>query len=219
MVEIEDDSLAQLQALQAEKQAASAEAETEAAALSDEDLLEDLLADEVTAEVETSEVAEVATALTETDLIEEPEPSPPAPMIVTDSGRKTGTFLDDILPAEILDMIPMDLLDTLPSMDSVMRDPIMLGTLGGIVVMLLILVLYRRRKRSSDEDDDKDEGFTISEPDEKDDLEDDFTPVGLVGTSETEADTNINIPDEEDLIENTQSAVQEVDDFMATSVI
>ncbi len=222
MVEIEDDSLAQLQALQAEKQAASAEAETEAAALSDEDLLEDLLADEVTAEVETSEVAEVATALTETDLIEEPEPSPPAPMIVTDSGRKTGTFLDDILPAEILDMIPMDLLDTLPSMDSVIRDPIMLGTLGGIVVMLLILVLYRRRKRSSDddedEDDDKAEGYTLVESDE-DDLEDEFTPVGLVGTSETEADTTINIPDEEDLIENTQGAVQEVDDFMATSVI
>ncbi len=228
MVEIEDDSLAQLQALQAEEQAASAEAETETeeAAFSDEDLLEDLLADEVIAEVETSEVTEVATSLTETDLIEEPESSPPATVIVTDSGPKTGTFLDDILPAEILDMIPMDLLDTLPSMDSVMQDPIMLGTLGGIVVMLLILVLYRRRKRSSEEDDDKDEGFTISEPDDAgDDLEDDFTPVGLVGASETEVDTNINIPDEEDLIENTQSAiqevdaVQEVDDFMATSVI
>jgi pilus assembly protein FimV len=215
MVEIEDDSLAQLQANQLEEQTTIEETEAQDADLADEDLLEELLADEVATEAEISDVIAEADLVEESIEVESTE-TPPTPVIVTEPAQKTGTILDDILPPDILNMIPAGLLDILPMMGSIMRDPIILGALGGIVLMLLVLVLYRRRKLSTDDDDD--EGITASVP-EEDEFGDQLTPVGLVGDADGEEETNIKVPSEEDLIEPAEENEEEQDDFTATSVI
>ncbi|MEE8366575.1 MAG: FimV/HubP family polar landmark protein [Gammaproteobacteria bacterium] len=217
MIEIEDDSLAQLQASQVEEQTVIEEIEAQDADFADEDLLEDLLADEAAAEAEISDVV-AETDLVEEVVEEESTESPPAPAIVTEPVQKTGTILDDILPPDILNMIPAGLLEILPTIGMVMRDPIILGALVGIVVMLLVLVLYRRRKRSFDDDDEDEEGITGSVP-EEDEFGDELTPVGLVGEAGGEEETNIKIPSEEDLIKPAEEDEEEQDDFMATSVI
>ncbi len=225
MIEIEDDSLAQLQANQAEEQAISEETEAqEDMEFTDEELLQDLLADEVVAEAEKGDAlqADSSDVIVDSELIEEPvaeEPTEtlPVPVIVTTPTQKTGTVLDDILPSGILDFIPAGLLEILPTMGSIMQDPTILGVVGGIVIMVVVLILYRRRKLSSD---DNDEGFGITASDaDGDDYEDDLTPVGLVEGDKGEEETNIKIPSEEDLIEPVAEEEQQQDDFMATSIL
>ena len=219
MVEIEDDSLAQLQADQAteaaetalaeaaaaeqvaaaqaaEEQAAleqaieeaARQAEQESAAASsseeeDEALLEEMLAAEAAAEAARQEASV----------------TPPAPVIITETVQESDSMLDGIIPPEILDTLT-GVLDLLPSMDSILGDPVMLGALGGIVVLLLGLVMYKRRK-GSDSDED---GVTDSVSD--DDLftsEEDFTPIHLA-SEEGGGETDINVPSAQDLEDDAE---------------
>ena len=207
MVEIEDDSLAQLQAdqtaealeQQAAEQAAAeqaivdqalesaklAEEQSDAEALSeDEALLEKLLAEE-----------------SKTEVIEEKTSTTlPAPVIITEPVQQSDSILDGLIPPGILDV--------LPSMDNILSDPIMLGALIGIVVLLLILVLYKRRK-GRDADDIEDVAGDAEE--DLFDNEEDFTPIHLASEGEKSA-TDINIPDAHDLKDNA-------DDIAPTALI
>jgi pilus assembly protein FimV len=212
MVEIEDDSLAQLQADQA---AEAAEQEAARQAEAEQAVLDQAI--EAAKQVEQESVDETLTeeeALLEKLLAEESTTdeqagvTPPAPVIITEPVQPSDSILDGIIPPEILDVLT-GVLDILPSVDSILGDPIMLGALGGIVVLLLILVLVKRRKSSEDDDDD---GITVSMPD--DDLfanEEELTPIHLAPGSGS-GDTNINIPNAQDLEEDAS-------DFSPTSVI
>jgi pilus assembly protein FimV len=217
MVEIEDDSLAQLQADQAAEaveQAAAAELEAAKQAEAEQAILEQAI--EAAKQEEQESVDQTLSeeeALLEKLLAEESTTeeqagvTPPAPVIVTEPVQQPDSILDGIIPPEILDMLS-GVLDILPSMDSILSDPIMLGALGGIVVLLLILVLIKRRKGSEQDD----EGITVSIPD--DDLfanEEELTPLH-VAAEDGSGDTNINVPSAQDLEDD-------VSNFSPTAVI
>jgi pilus assembly protein FimV len=245
MVEIEDDSLAQLQADQAQQseqiedviedvvepdeEQAATEAVTEAIEADEEALLEELLAEE--AEAQAQEQAVIDEAVTEQAVTEDTmtddtmtEDSvsddtvtaeagtdgmaaqdaetddvapPPAPVIVTEPATRTPSIFDGLLPPEVVDMIP--------SMDSIIGDPIILAAVGGVILLLLILVFLKRRKGSSD-----DESAIIAGDDEDlfaGDEEDELTPIHLAdGVAEAE-ETDIQTPEVEGVV--PEEAVEE----------
>jgi pilus assembly protein FimV len=235
MVEIEDDSLAQLQADQATEAAEAAEtalieaaaaeqaAEEQAAleqAAEEQAALEQAI-EEVARQTEQQESAAASSSEEDEALLEEmlaaeaaaeaarqeANITPPAPVIITETVQESDSMLDGIIPPEILDTLT-GVLDLLPSMDSILGDPVMLGALGGIVVLLLGLVMYKRRK-GSDSDED---GVTDSVSD--DDLftsEEDFTPIHLA-SEEGGGETDINVPSAQDLEDDAE-------DLAATAVI
>lgn len=211
MVEIEDDSLAQLQADQAAKAAEEAAKQAEAEQAILDQAIEAARQAEQESAVETMSEEE---ALLEKLLAEESSAeeqagvTPPAPVIISETVEQSDSILDGIIPPEILDMLT-GVLDILPSVDSILGDPVMLGALGGIVILLLVLVLLKRRKGGDPDDDD---GITVSLPD--DDLfasEEELTPIRLAAESGS-GDTNINVPSAEDLDDD-------VSDFSPTAVI
>lgn len=198
MVEIEDDSLAQLQAQQAEEELVSNEAIDAAQKAADEDeLLEELLveeADDGTAVADTDTMTDDSDELVDDSMQQEQaSETPPVPVIVTAPVSDSPSLLDGILPPAILDMIP-DMDGILPSMDSLALDPVMLGGLGGILLLLIGLVVYKRKKKSSDSDDE----FTVNDPiyvaDEGE--EDDVTPVHL---AEGDFESLDNVGDDSDI--------------------
>jgi pilus assembly protein FimV len=77
-------------------------------------------------------------------------------------------------------------------------DPIILAAIGGVVLLLLILVVLKRRKGGSDDES----GITVSGDDDLFAGEDDeeLTPIHLADGVEPAAETDINLPVEEDSI-------------------
>jgi pilus assembly protein FimV len=223
MVEIEDDSLAQLQADQAAEAAETALAEAaaaEQAAAEEQTALEQAI--EEAARQAEQELAAVSSSEEEDEALleemlaaeaaaeaarQEANVTPPAPVIITEPVQESDSMLDGIIPPEILDTLT-GVLDLLPSMDSILGDPIMLGALGGIVVLLLGLVMYKRRKGS----DSDEAGVTDSVSD--DDLftsEEDFTPIHLA-SEEGGGETDINVP-------SAQNLEDDAEDLAPTAII
>ena len=81
----------------------------------------------------------------------------PAPVIVTEV---SGPVLDD------------DLMNMLPSLDGLMKDPVVLGGLGGVLALILGFLFLKRKKTDKSESG---EGITLEGPDSL--LDDDVTPV------------------------------------------
>ena len=254
MVEIEDDSLAQLQADQAQQseqaedmvepveEQAATDTVTEAIEADEEALLEELLAEEAEAQAQEQTVIDEAvteqaatddtmadddmsedtvTAETGTDgmAVQDAETDevvpPPAPVIVTEPATRVPSIFDGLLPPEVVDMIP--------SMDSIIGDPIILAAVGGVILLLLILIFLKRRKGSSDEES------AIIAGDVEDlfagDDEDELTPIHLADGAEAE-ETDINAPSAQDMVreEPVEEPVAEVaaepqGDIDATAVI
>lgn len=218
MVEIEDDSLAQLQAdqagnttgetIQPDLTGTTEVAEGEA----DDPPSSESLADEMNLADEEALLNEILSEGTEASngeqieavvLEEEAVIAPPAPVIVTETQQKEPSIFDGILPPGVINMIP--------SMSGLLNNPIALGGLGGVIALLLGLVLYRRRKNSEDEDD---AGITASDADLKEpsSMDDDPTPVHLA-ESKSDADTNINV----DLA--AQESVSDDDDEVSKTAV
>jgi pilus assembly protein FimV len=192
MVEIEDDSLAQLQA----DQAVIVE-ETESS--SPDSVVEEMLSAE-----EEALLDEILSKGTEASNNDEIVVAPPAPVIVTETQLKEPSIFDGILPPGVIDLIA--------PMSGLLDNPIALGGLGGVAILLLGLVLYRRRKSSEDEGDAV---ITVSdvELEEPFSIDDDLTPVNFA-ESATDADTNINV----DLFVQ-ENIDDEEDEFSRTAVI
>jgi pilus assembly protein FimV len=94
--------------------------------------------------------------------------------------QKLMIMLDDLIPEDFLATLT-GVLDSLPSMDSILADPIMLGALGGIVLFLLVLVMVKRRKGGDSDDDDEisvssDDDLTLKDVDE-------LTPIHVASES------------------------------------
>jgi pilus assembly protein FimV len=221
MIQIEDNSLAQMQSDQAEQNNVIVEPEvvsvevpestiavTEEMATADEEaLLEELLAEEAAAAAANQQSNDTLVDDESTQVMV----APPAPVIVSTPTPKQTSILDGILPDEIAGLLP-------PVM-SILRDPIILGAVGGVIGLLLILFLIKRRKQS-----DNDESL-ISVDDGVDLDDEDLTPIHLAETS-NEEDTNINVPNENDLIGKLDSVSSaELDDdedddpFSRTAII
>jgi len=93
--------------------------------------------------------------------------TPPAPpIIITESPASGG---ED------------GLLGMLPSLDSLLGDPVMLGGLGGIVVLLLVLLMLKRKKAAQE---DSDSGLLIEEPADQGIVDDDATPIHVPAESD-----------------------------------
>ena len=234
MVEIEDDSLAQLQADQVQEipdgeseetlseemtadQALSDEIVSDTIKADEEALLEELLAEEAAAQAEEQGAVqpgeipdgeseetvsdemvadeapsgEVASdGMVDDDALSDDVAAPPAPVIVTEPATRKPSIFDGLLPPEVVDMIP--------SMDSIIGDPIILAAVGGVILLLLILIFLKRRKGSSDEES------AIVAGDEEDlfagDDEDELTPIHLANGAEAE-ETDIHAPSAEDMVQ------------------
>jgi len=262
MVEIEDDSLAELQADQAQQseqaeemvepveEQAATEAVTEAIEADEEALLEELLAEEAEAQAQEQAVIdeavteqaasdddmmtddemsddsmseETVTAETGTDgmVAEEAESDevvpPPAPVVVTETATRAPSIFDGLLPPEVVDMIP--------SMDSIIGDPIILAAVGGVLLLLLILLFLKRRKGSSDEES------AIIAGDNEDlfagDDEDELTPIHLADGTEAE-ETDLHAPPGEEIVQeqpveepvaDTEFAAEPQADIEQTAVV
>lgn len=218
MVEIEDDSLAQLQADQAEILVEEESTQLDITATVEEETdssSPELLVDEMQTADEEALLNEILSEETEAGNSEEIEAeiveeeavvAPPAPVIVTEMQQKEPSIFDGILPPGVIDLIP--------SMSGLLGNPIALGGLGGVVILLLGLVLYRRRKSSEDEDDAVTAVSDVSLEDSFS-MDDDLTPVHLAESAiDTDSDTNINV----DLFA-PESVDEEDDEFSKTAVI
>ncbi len=232
MMEIEDDSLAQMQAEQVQK------IEEQAAQVDEEELLEELLAEEAAAQIDeqtasdetvSEEVPESDAVTTDDGMVEDetaeeaaPETgvtvAPPAPIIVTKPVMREPSILDGILPPDVIDMIP-----SMPSLGGLFADPIILGAFAGIAILLVVLVVLKRRQGDSDEAP----GIAVS--DDNDDLfaggfEEELTPIHLADGAESD-ETDIKVPTEEDLaatgLDETSDELESepVDDLAATAII
>jgi pilus assembly protein FimV len=189
---IQADEEALLEELLAEEAAAQAEEQTATEGKADDEMV----SDEMVSEEATTEPAMVDEGFTEQaatdDAMAEDEAvtPPPAPVIVTEPVTRVPSIFDGILPPEIIDMIP--------SMGGLLGDPIILAAIGGVVLLLLILVVLKRRKGGSDDES----GITVSGDDDLFAGEDDeeLTPIHLADGVEPAAETDINLPVEEDSI-------------------
>jgi pilus assembly protein FimV len=246
MVEIEDDSLAQMQADQAgqEEQTETTEMEqveeqvatesvTEAIEADEEALLEELLAEEAAAQADEQAVIDgspeaasddtmtddtlvdessTETASTDATMTEEAETEvtvpPPAPVIVTEPATRAASIFDGILPPDVIDMIP--------SLDSILGDPIILGAVGGVVVLLLILVVLKRRKSSADDES----GISASGDEDlfAEDEDDELTPIHLADGGTEVDETDIKIPGEEDIVAEESDDEPQADEVQADEV-
>jgi len=245
MVEIEDDSLAQMQADQAQQTdqteatevmgQAAADSVTEAIEASEEALLEELLAEEAAAQADeqaviddtageaASEAALTDDALAETAgtdgmMTEEAETEatvPPPAPVIVTPPATRASSIFD-------GILPPDIIDMIPSMSGILGDPIILGAVGGFVVLLLVLVFLKRRKSSSDDES----GISASGDDDlfAEDEDDELTPINLPeGDSEgvTEAieaeETDSNIPDVEEFLP-VEAAAEPAEDIAATEI-
>jgi pilus assembly protein FimV len=213
MIEIEDDSLAQLQADQAEATVLPApESLVEELQLADEDAaLDKILAEGTVAgsgesvEISGDESSEVAVDEFDPEtVVEEPVVAPPAPIIVTEVETAEPSIFDGILPPGLIGL--------LPSLDGILDDPIALGGLGGVVALLLGLILYKRRKGENEEDD----GITVGDSSSSEiyGIEEDLTPIHLAEES-VDPETNINV----DILGHEISDDDAEDEFSRTVVI
>ena len=243
MVEIEDDSLAQLQDDQAQPapeaeeavidEAVTDDVVSETIAADEEALLEELLAEEAAAQAEEQaalqpsdaiedvtdetvsedtmaddQVAEAGTdEMVDDEVKEEPVVTPPAPVVAPEPATtRAPSIFDGLLPPEVIDMIP--------SMDSITRNPIILAALGGVILLLIILYFLRKRKGSADEE------TSIVAGDDDDlfagDDEDELTPIHLVDGSEPD-ETDVHPPAAEDFVpaEPAEEPVAEIEEPVA----
>ncbi|MCP4433104.1 MAG: LysM peptidoglycan-binding domain-containing protein [Gammaproteobacteria bacterium] len=149
------------------------------------------------------------------DTDEQAESSAP-PIIVTEETQQEPSFLDGILPAGILDMLP-DLSGAMPSADGLAFDPVLLGGLGGILLLIIGLIIYRRRKSNDEDVVENDPIFALDGDDEEDEL----TPIHLaenVFDDLEDDEAELSIP-EEDLLPASMTEEEEEDVFSKTAVI
>jgi pilus assembly protein FimV len=107
------------------------------------------------------------TPMPESDEAGQPQAeTPPAPVIVSEAPQGEG-----------------GLLDMLPSMDSLLGDPVMLGGVGAILALLLGLLFVRRKKSSEDDET----GITLDVADTG--IDDDQTPIHIPEVDETKGTT------------------------------
>ncbi len=217
---IQADEEALLEELLAEEAAAQADEQTAIAGAADDGMASDEMAsDEMVSEEATTEPAMADEGFTDEGATEEAMAEdeaavpPPAPVIVTEPVTRAPSIFDGILPPEIIDMIP--------SMSGLLGDPIILAAIGGVVILLLILVVLKRRKGSSDDES----GITVSGDDDlfAGEEEEELTPIHLADGVEPAAETDINLPaEEESIVEEPtieKSAAAPDEDLSATAVI
>jgi len=128
---------------------------------------------------------------TQAQMDEEEQVTVPAPVIVTEA------------PVTVMDG---GVLDMLPSMDTLLSDPIMLGGIGAILA-LLIGFLFLKRKKADKEDDS---GITLEEADELKD--EDATPIHMPTAEEAEPASE---EDEESVDEDIVETEQHMADTLA----
>ena len=106
------------------------------------------------------------------------------------------------------------IMDMVPEADGLFSDPIILGGIAVIVVLLLGLLLLRRRKSA-----EQDQGITVEEPDDSL-VDDDATPIH-VPTEEDVAGPESS-DDDDDLVDTASMLAdvpEEEDEFARTAVI
>jgi pilus assembly protein FimV len=109
-------------------------------------------------------------------------------------------------------ILPADIADMIPSVDGVLGDPIILAAVGGVIVLLLVLILLKRRKAAMDDEPMMADAGT-------DDLfagddEDELTPIQMAEMRDS-MDTDIKLPSEEEV----SAEAEEEDPFAATAIV
>jgi len=173
-------------------------------------------------EVASEETADTMAEMSESTEAETVLPTLPEQETAASDGMLADEETDsqaDIVPAPAPVIVTEDdsVLDVVPSADSLLGDPVVLGGIAAIVLLLLGLLFVRRRKSSEAED----QGITVEEPDDAL-VDDDATPIHVPSVEETE---QLEVDQEsEELLADTatmlaEPAEDEEDDFSRTAVI
>ena len=118
------------------------------------------------------------------------------------TGEQEGTFV----PAPVIVTEPPmstaegGILDMLPSLDSLIADPVMLGGIGAILALLLGFMFLKRKKTEKEEDSS--DGMLL---DEDDLLDDDATPIHVPTVDDADnPETDIDKPEDFGILETEQ---------------
>jgi len=247
MVEIEDDSLAQLQADQSDSQTSAPVDDASDSSMADDDavadtiradeeaLLEELLAEEAAAqaEEETGLQPDAMTAGEGEEVMSDEVAEEPLVVAEADGDQ----MVDDEVAAAVnpppapviiteptssggsmLDgILPAGVAEMIPSMGALFGNPIILAALGGVILLLLVLVLVKRRK-AAQSDDDSPLGMTGDDDLFASDDEEELTPIQLAEV-EDPLETDIEVPAAEDIAPAEVPAADEANEFAATAII
>ncbi len=225
LVQIEDDSLAQLQQDQATEESIPetvAEEDTMTGMVEEQptdvmiEAAETLLSEEADGQEAEMAPAEETEAASDDEMMAESEAQPVADdSMVEESTEAMAEGMDETaateapeeqqeeatVPAPVIvteapeSVMDGGVMDMLPSMDQLLSDPIMLGGIGAILA-LLIGFLFLKRKKSGDEE----EGISVEEPGEAL-VDEDATPI--------------HMPSEEDVAPVTEAIEEAVEEPLA----
>ena len=247
LVQIQDNSLAQLQ-----QSTAESDVEVVEEAMTEQVIEENVVTEEIIEEKPSEVMIEAAgdmlaedsmqedsteqTEMASTDGMMEEEQSTEAETVLPTAIEGTDEMLAEEQESQaefttvpvpvIVDQVPEtsivdEVLNMLPSMDQLLNDPVMLGGIGGFLVLLLGLVLLKRKKSTKE-----DEGITIEESDGL--LDEDATPIHIPTTTQVSVDEDESLAEtavmesEQDLVETIVSEADkddEDDEFSATAII
>ncbi len=132
----------------------------------------------------------------------------------TDDGMQADEAVPAPPPVIVTETPDSGIMDMVPEADSLFSDPIILGGIAAIVVLLLGLLFLRRRKSA-----EQDQGITVEESDDSL-VDDDATPIHV--PTEEEVAGPESTDDEDDLVDTASMLAdipEEEDEFARTAVI
>ena len=181
LVQIEDDSLAQLQEQTAQQAEVSSESMAGPVADQPTDVMIEAAKEMMTDQPSSSEtesqspMAGMDSASTEAETVIKTVPETG----MTDAPMQDKTESSDSLPPApviVTESPSGGIMDMLPSMDEVLDDPVMLGGAAGILALLIGFLLFKRKK-----EEDEFGGITL---DDSDLIDDDATPIHIPSAEE-----------------------------------
>ncbi len=170
-------------------------------------MMEEVQSTEAETVIQTTEEAD---EMFEKESVSQPDVATvPAPVIVTEA------------PSSGLEGGLNDFTEMLPSIDSILNDPVMLGGLGGVLLLILGLVVLKRKKTNK-----VDDSITLEES--SDLIDDDATPIHVPSSTQIEipevdelAETAMMEGDQSqsDTVASQAEEVEEEDEFASTAII
>jgi len=229
LVQIEDNSLAQIQTEAAKADdkpsdtmvaaadalmtddSTTSEAETDDGMKDETEIAEDAMS-ESTLSTEAETVIETVEESTDDMIVEEPKDEPvqevastsAAPIIISEPSSATSMDVDTIL-------------GMLPTIDEIMADPTLLGGIGGVLILLLVLLFVKRKKPAEESDEVT---ISLDESDDTDDDSSDETPIHIPSEAGDSTDDQDELTDEVPVVEAADSDEQEEEDeFDRTAIL
>ncbi len=229
LVQIEDNSLAQIQTEAAKaddkpsdtmvaaadalmtEDSTTEEVETDDGMKDETEIADDAMS-ESTLSTEAETVIETVEESTDDMIVEEPKDEPEqelastsaAPIIISEPSSATSMDVDTIL-------------GMLPTIDEILADPTLLGGIGGVLILLLVLLFVKQKKPAKESDEVT---ISLDEPDNSDDDNSEETPIHIPSEVVDSTDDRDELTDEIPVVEAVGDDEQEEEnEFDRTAIL